>query len=520
MTSWGPSRPEGPQPPGPPGQPWGQPQWGQPQPQWGQPQPQWGQPAWGMPPPKRRNPAAIVIPIVLVLALVGLGVAIWLLALDDAVEWDPEIKVLADFVESERGLKFEKAVAVEYLSEEEWDADAGDTSGLTDDDIEDLDDSLVFLRAIGLAEGDPDLVDQLGDFTSDAYVGYYSPVDKRIRVRGEFAGELPVELKATLVHELTHALQDQHFDLDNIWGDPEADNAFAVQALIEGDASNVENGYVADLSSADFDALSESYEAYEGETSNFDIPVGIEVSSFAPYALGPGFAQAIDSVGAGELNHAFRLTPGSDEHVFDPLSYINGDEPRDVETPEISESADEVDSGTFGALGFFIMLSERIDPHQAMRATDGWGGDAYVQYREGDTNCVRIRYFGDTETDLTEMHDALTAWIGSLPTPFAKVVREGDYLDFESCDPGPDVLLRTGKAIDAIALPLVRSEIMGVVADEGASAEEADCFANRVVEDSTFEELADSDHAKWSSPEWDTRSTVLAGECFAESDAI
>ncbi len=503
MTSWGPSQPEGPAPPGPPGgppwqqpqppQPSGQPQpgqaWGQPQPQWGQAPPQWGQqwgqPGWATPQPPPRNPARIVVPIVLVLALVGLGVAIWLLAQDDAVEWDPEIRELADFVEAERGLEFEKAVAVEYLSEEEWQADAGDTSGYTDEDIEDLDDTLGFLRTVGLAEGDPDLVEQLGEFSSDAYVGYYSPIDGRIRVRGEFAGELPVELKVTLVHELVHALQDQHFDLEAIWGDEEADNALAVQALIEGDATNVEDGYIAELPDSEYDALNESFAGHEGETDNFDIPVGIEVTSFAPYALGPGFAYSVDSLGDGRLNTAFHDTPGSEEHIFDPLTYINDDDPSEVDTPAIPENADEIDSGTFGSLGFFFMLSERIDAHQALRATDGWGGDAYVQYDDGDNTCVRIQYYGDTEADLTEMHDALTAWIASLPSPFAKVVREGDRLDFESCDPGPDVLLRTGKSIDAIALPLVRSQIMGSVMDEGSAAEEAHCYGNKVVADST-----------------------------------
>lgn len=52
-------------------------------------------------------------------------------------------------------------------------------------------------------------------------------------------GDLTIEQQATVVHELVHALTDQHHALDRFTATEDA--AFAWRALVEGDASVVEN---------------------------------------------------------------------------------------------------------------------------------------------------------------------------------------------------------------------------------------------------------------------------------------
>ena len=46
-----------------------------------------------------------------------------------------------------------------------------------------------------------------------------------------------------LAHELTHVLQDQHFDLNKLRTDAAAGADLAVLSLIEGDAVSIENEY-------------------------------------------------------------------------------------------------------------------------------------------------------------------------------------------------------------------------------------------------------------------------------------
>lgn len=51
------------------------------------------------------------------------------------------------------------------------------------------------------------------------------------------------------MHELTHALQDQHFELTYRWHEVHAGSALLT--LIEGDAESVANAYLASLSDAE-----------------------------------------------------------------------------------------------------------------------------------------------------------------------------------------------------------------------------------------------------------------------------
>ena len=80
-----------------------------------------------------------------------------------------------------------------------------------------------------------------------ALLAYYDQDEDRIIIRGT---EISPALSVTLVHELTHALQDQHFDLDR--EDESEDGGDEVfRSLVEGDATRVEDGYIASLSDDD-----------------------------------------------------------------------------------------------------------------------------------------------------------------------------------------------------------------------------------------------------------------------------
>lgn len=487
--------------------------WG---PSWGPSQPVLPKP-WDPPAPPRRGRVPWPLLVLPVLLLAGAGAVVWSAASgdDEPVEWDPQLAELASFVERERGLEFEQPVPVEYLSDEEWADEVGSGSAdLTDEERQDVEDTLQFLRALGLAEGDVDLADQFGEFSASALLAYYDFNDKRVRINADGVTELPVDVQGTLVHELTHALQDQRFDINSIYGDPEADNSFAVEALIEGDAVNVQGAWIETLTPEQQEEIYAVAEEGIANLDEIDVPVALRVTSSAPYDLGPALAYLLDALGGSRLDDAFRSTPQSDEQVFDPVSFVDGDEPREVDPPAVPEGADEIDSGTFGALGLYVVLSERIDAHQAFNATDGWGGDAFVQYRDGDDVCVRVRYVGDSPGDTKEVFDALEAWVESLPSKFARVESDGDTVDFRSCDPGAGATLRTGKSVDAMWLPVVRGQVEAGSVEEGASPDEARCFANKVIDDSTLEELADPAAEKWSSEAWQVRANEFVLQCL------
>src|SRR4030095_4110534 len=68
-----------------------------------------------------------------------------------------------------------------------------------------------FFRALGLIGGDVDLAAEQDETSDSDTPAKYSPTDRSVYVRGV---DVTPSLRVTLVHELTHALQDQIFNLN------------------------------------------------------------------------------------------------------------------------------------------------------------------------------------------------------------------------------------------------------------------------------------------------------------------
>jgi hypothetical protein len=166
-------------------------------------------------------------------------------AAGDSPKWDKRVADLADFVERARGLDFKRAVPVHFLTEREFTKEiTTDEGDLTARDKRDLEQAAGLLRAVGLMQVDADQLFE--DFSAvDAVdtLAFYDQEEQEVVVRGK---QLDVAAKVTVAHELTHALQDQHFDLDEL--DAFADGSPAVLALVDGDATRLEEEYLSTLS--------------------------------------------------------------------------------------------------------------------------------------------------------------------------------------------------------------------------------------------------------------------------------
>jgi hypothetical protein len=126
------------------------------------------------------------------------------------------------------------------------------------------------LVLLGLLEPDLDLFQTYTDVYSEQVVGYYSPEDKEM-VMSKTADDLSPGDRVTYVHEYTHALQDQHFDLpgrDKRLEDESNDDASAAfGALVEGNATLAMSAYAyVSLTDEEFDQLGSS----DGDSPAFD----------------------------------------------------------------------------------------------------------------------------------------------------------------------------------------------------------------------------------------------------------
>jgi hypothetical protein len=207
-----------------------------------------------------------------------------------------------------------------------------------------------------------------------------------------------------------------------------------------------------------------------------------------PYDFGPQLVSILhDQGGADRIDQAFRKPPLNEEQAIDPLTFLNDDAAGKISAPALPAGAKKLDSGKeFGLLGWYFVLSERIDPHVAMKAALGWGADSFINAREGDRTCVTVHYRGENRSDNDEMLSALRLWVAALPKGMAAVKANGDEtLTLHSCDPGAAAKTVTDKSVDAYQLLVFRNQLIQEFVTAGATVAVSTCVADAVTNESS-----------------------------------
>jgi len=251
------------------------------------------------------------------------------------------------------------------------------------------------------------------DLYTEQVAGYYHSETKQLVVIGE-PGGLTADQKVTLSHEITHALQDQHFGLDRYdEDDPDFDRFTAFQSVYEGDATwTMIQWAISHLSMAE---ISEFLTAGDDtDTSTFDnAPRYVRDSLIFPYSAGFAFVeQLIASGGLDALDAAMQDPPVSTEQILHPEKYIN--EPRDlpleVDLPDLDgvlgDDWEEVYEGSLGEFDLLILLEEN-GVANGTSAAAGWGGAWFVTYQSGDDLLAVLSTRWDTTDDAVEFDEAL-----------------------------------------------------------------------------------------------------------------
>ncbi len=238
---------------------------------------------------------------------------------------DVLVRQLQGFVERERGLTFKTPVKATVLDDAAFRAKVTATD---DEDRKEIEKAQAILRAMGLLGREVDLVKAVQDFAGAGIAGIYDPETDELVVRG---GELTASVRVTLAHELTHALEDQHFNLDRKDLGDEADYGFS--ALVEGSALRVEDAYLRSLS-ADERARARSEESVQAGKIPDNVPPVVTLAFGFPYAYGPGVVSALLKAGGNaRLDAAYAKPPASTEQAIDPRRYLDDDQPRSVPVP-------------------------------------------------------------------------------------------------------------------------------------------------------------------------------------------
>ena len=314
-----------------------------------------------------------------------------------------DIEELKAFVESVRGLRFLEPVDVAVLDDEAFRrslAGGGEPTEESDAEV-----AIGVLRALGLLEGAGDL-GPAGELDASTVAGFYDTETRQLVVRGT---RLTPFVRQVLVHELTHALDDQHFDLEPDVVDDEA--ALAFEALVEGNAVVVESRYLASLTQDEREAARAEEDATFGGAGAGagEVPAILAELGVFPYRDGPPLVVALlEAGGRARLDAAFRVPPTTTAEVLHPERFIDG--PRRAAVGPVRADGRVVDEGVLGELVLRLVLAETLSEDGAARAAAGWAGDRYVAWTSGRRTCIRATVALDSPAEATELATGLRQW--------------------------------------------------------------------------------------------------------------
>ncbi len=245
-------------------------------------------------------------------------------------------------------------------------------------------------------------------------IGYYDPATGELVYVG--SADPSFQERFTLAHELTHAMDDQHFDLSRL--DPLAnhcqDERFqAALGAVEGSAQYFAYQTVLRFPGSDAPQVG-------GGGSLGGVPPFLVAMELWPYTAGQEFMTAMDARGGtAEIDRVLLHLPVSTEQVMHPERY-----PYDLPTPvDIRDLAPALGAGwhdldvmPVGEEFLKAMLGLRLGDGTAAAAAAGWDGGLYRAWTDGARVAVVLSTVWDTAADADAFALAARDWLNAGPT--------------------------------------------------------------------------------------------------------
>jgi hypothetical protein len=249
------------------------------------------------------------------------------------------------------------------------------------------------LAMLGLLPPDVRLREVLGQALTEEVAGYYVPrTETMALVRGAGLDGLLAEV--TLAHELTHALEDQRFDIEPHGASGFlSDRAVADAALREGSATLAMVEYVALTQAGGQELPPEVRRRLLDELDDLALPASSGLPRYVreglvfSYAAGAIFVSRLESRdGWAAVDRAFgEDAPVSSEQIMHPRKYEAGERPVQVRLrgvraalPSGARVVARGDLGEFDTAQFLLGANGR---RRSEEAAAGWGGSAFELWR-------------------------------------------------------------------------------------------------------------------------------------------
>jgi hypothetical protein len=302
-------------------------------------------------------------------------------------------------------------------------------------------------EAFGLIPKGFDLDSFMVDLLTEQIAGLYDPKAHEFYI----ADWIPLaDQRMVMAHELTHALEDQHFQIED-WvraARPNDDAELAREAVLEGSAMAAMVDFLLQGSGRslqdlpDFDPsilvgdLADSVELKKA-------PQFIKDALIFPYFGGLRFSAAVlKPSGWSSLPGVFTKPPVSTQQILHPALYRGGKIPAKIELPSLETMLgtgwNKLEENTLGEFGWEEVLKQFLGEERAKPLSEAWDGDRYAVFEHKQTKklilATRLRL--DSEEHAARFFGQYSEALEKKYLERSNLLRRPNFFSFDTHDGG------------------------------------------------------------------------------------
>ncbi len=263
----------------------------------------------------------------------------------------------------------------------------------------------------GFVPQDFNLQQESVELVSEQAAAFYDYNKKRLFVLESTPSG--AEQQLALVHELAHALADQHHHLGKYLtrGSPDDDATTARQAVMEGQATwlawaymTKRNGGKGEVPPDILDRLTDSAGADGDDFPVFSkAPLYIRESLTFPYNQGMRFQDAIfRKLGRRSFDEVFTRAPLDTQQILHPDLYLSNQKPTEPEPPALPAKdmplVRTLTDGSLGEFDFSALLRQYVDEKEGADAAAHWRGGSFRLYEYKREKTPLLAYISDWDS--------------------------------------------------------------------------------------------------------------------------
>jgi hypothetical protein len=303
------------------------------------------------------------------------------------------------------------------------------------------------MEKFGLLPKDYPLDQVLVKVLTEQIAGLYDPDSQEFFIADWTSA---ADQRSVMSHELTHALQDQHFHIDK-WTDaakPNDDGELARDAVLEGSAMAAMldyelrgKGTIRDL--GDFDPA-----MFMGDVDSSPelskAPKVLQDELLFPYLAGITFTQHILKAGNGwaDFYKVFDKPPVSTQQIMHPDLYLQGVMPSKVELPAaqglVSADWKKLDENDMGEFGVQEILKQYLPKPRSVAIAASWGGDRYAIFenQKNKRTMLEFRIHLANEADAARFFGAYSEVLDAKYMQRTNLMRRPNFFSFDTPEDG------------------------------------------------------------------------------------